>query len=57
MQRITDIWQNLINVLPENRRQSFDRGTDKGDELEETFRNLFWTRVVSLQASSEVEDN
>ena len=56
MQRITDIWQNLVSVLPENRRQSFDRGTDKGDELEESFRNLYWTRLESLQAISDVQD-
>ena len=56
MQRITDVWKNLVSVLPENGgRQSFDRGTDKGDELEESFKNLFWTRLISLQVSSEYE--
>ena len=54
MQRITDVWKNLVSALPDNGgRQSFDRGTDKGDELEESFKNLFWTRLISLQVSSE----
>ena len=55
MQRITDIWRNLVRYYPpneENQRpedESEDESEDRDAEIAETYRNQYWTRLVSLQ--------
>ena len=55
MQRITDIWQNLVQRLPVNQNNLDTRQTElterrreRNFELEKTFRNLYWTGLVSM---------
>ena len=59
MQRLTDIWRNLIvgqepedsgHVDPEDANQN--DGRPSNEEVEATYRNLYWTRLVSLHNSS-----
>ena len=55
MQRLTDIWQNLIQRLPNNRevqqiedQRGPDEQSSENEAIGEQFRNLYWTRLVSL---------
>ena len=56
MQRLTDLWQNLVRYRDEDVADP-DAGDSQADHeqsqidpgLGEQYRNLYWTRVVSLQ--------
>ena len=58
MQRITDIWQNLVRYRDERRdepgagdSQSDGQNQIHDEELEERHRNQYWTWIVSLQGN------
>ena len=55
MQRITDIWRNLVrypggqaNAAAENHGHE-EESDDRETEINETYRNQHWTRIVSVQ--------
>ena len=55
MQRITDIWRNLVrypgrhdDTAAENHEHE-EESDDRELEINETYRNQFWTRIVSVQ--------
>ena len=56
MQRLTDLWQNLVRYRDEDVPDP-DAGDSQADheqsqvdpDLGEQYRNLYWTRVVTLQ--------
>ena len=47
MQKITDIWKNLIQRIPGN--QEDNNGAFDLEELDSLYRNLSWTRLISVQ--------
>ena len=56
MQRITDIWRNLVTYYDDNnnvidREQQIRERADQTehDEIEDNYRNQYWIGVVSLQ--------
>ena len=52
MQRITDLWRNLVRYHPPPREENppaADEGDDREVEISEAYRNLYWTRLISLQ--------
>ena len=58
MQRITDIWRNLVQILPRNEQEpqiiEEEQPDERNAELEERFHNLYWIRVISLRRSSDI---
>ena len=56
MQRLTDLWQNLVRYRDEDVPDP-DAGDSQADheqsqldpDLGEQYKNLYWTRVVTLQ--------
>ena len=56
MQKLTDLWQNLVRYRTEEADEP-DAGESQAEheqqqldeELGEQYRNLYWTRVVTLQ--------
>ena len=62
MQGLNDIWRNLFRRAPnspENRQQyqaiDDDDRQSRAEEIESLFRNLYWTRLISLQ--QEIDEN
>ena len=57
MQRITDIWQNLVRYRNQQQEegagdsQSAADDKERDDELGERHKNQYWTRIVSLQGN------
>ena len=55
MQRITDIWRNLVRYHPPPRQEQEaeaeeeEESEDRDGQINEVFRNQYWTRMVSLQ--------
>ena len=54
MQRITDLWRNLVRYHPPPREENTlaaddnDEDDEREAEIEENYRNLYWTRMISL---------
>jgi hypothetical protein len=55
MQRITDIWRNLVRY-PGREEAEAEHATDNDedsssseDAIAETYRNMYWTRIISIQ--------
>ena len=56
MQRaITDLWQNLVrypgrdeNAVAEQSDEN-ESSDDRAESIQETYKNLYWIRLVSLQ--------
>ena len=64
MQRLTDIWQGLVRYLPAylNNQPQIEQEHDNDrqvqqEEVETTYHNLYWIKLVSLQieASESIE--
>ena len=59
MQRITDLWRNLVRYHPPPREEDPPEADDEEDddereaEITETYRNLYWTRLISIQRGLE----
>ena len=55
MQRITDIWRNLVRYpggqanAAQARDEDEEESDDRDQEIAEAYRNQYWTRLVSLQ--------
>ena len=56
MQRLTDIWQGLVRYLPTdpNNQPLSEQELDndrrvRQEEVETSYHNLFWIKLVSLQ--------
>ena len=56
MQRLTDIWQGLVRYLPTdpNNQPLSEQELDndrrvRQEEVETSYQNLFWIKLVSLQ--------
>jgi len=52
MQRLTDFWEGLYGGTTRNANESI-RERDRFERIErvsEAFKNLYWTRIISLQA-------
>ena len=55
MQRITDIWQNLVRIIPTGQADPVDRDSSDGDDyterdvlIEEAYKNQYWLGIISL---------
>lgn len=54
MQRITDLWRNLVRYHPPPREENppvaedDDEDDDREAEISEAYRNLYWTRLISI---------
>ena len=57
MQLLTDIWTNLIRRQPGDpdraRRADVEQREERDEEIETSFRNLYWTGLISLQDIAE----
>lgn len=57
MQRLTDIWQNLLGTTARDagaaarERERFDRI----ERISEAFQNLYWTRILTVDQEAEEE--
>ena len=57
MQRITDIWQNLVRYLPntndqvveDQEEEADDERQERDEQLEESYKNLYWTRLIRIE--------
>ena len=55
MQRITDLWRNLVRYHPPPREENppevyeEEEEDEREAEISEAYRNLYWTRLISLQ--------
>ena len=54
MQRITDIWRNLVRYQPPPRQEQEaeseedEESEGRDEQINEVYRNQYWTRIVSL---------
>ena len=51
MHRLTDIWSNLISGTNRNENETvqYRERMDRMERITDTFNNLYWTRVISMQ--------
>ncbi len=53
MQRLTDMWEGLIGGTTRSENETL-RERDRMERIErisEAYKNLYWTRIISLQAN------
>ena len=58
MQRITDIWRNLVTYRNEaddpwlgEASQTDEEQMHRDEQISESYRNQYWTRIISLQSN------
>ena len=51
MQRLTDIWENLLggSGRDSGATQRERERLDRVERVQEAFHNLYWTRIISVQ--------
>ena len=48
MQKLTDIWQNLMASAPRD-EDTGNRNLERLERVSEAFHNQYWSRIISLQ--------